>query len=110
MKQATVPTPKQKLGISTACITDCHLDLASAFTADLVLALGCVLARAWHPCLAVFHPGPVNLASAGHAGLALAETAACGLELADDPVVGTVSEKRLEHPAAVAKNVGYPAD
>ena len=111
-----------KTDIGSACITHCDFDLAPALAS--ALALVPVLARAWHPCLAVFLPGPAILASAAYAGLALAVAAAYDLELSGVPVVerpGSASERlclpfavteragRLDHSAGVALNAGYPA-
>ena len=61
--------------------THCGPDLYPA------LALVPVLARSSSPCLAVFLSGPAILASAAHAGLALAVATAADLELPDVPVV-----------------------
>jgi hypothetical protein len=103
-----------KTEIGSACITHCDFDLApalasaSALAPASALALVPVLARAWHPCLAVFLPGPAILASAAYAGLALAVAAAYDLELSGVPVAerpGLTSE-RLCLPFAVTERAG----
>jgi hypothetical protein len=115
-----------KTEIGSACITHFDPDLApaSASASALALVLVPVLACAWRPCLADFLAGPATLVPAVHAGLPLAVAAACDLELAGVPVVErlgltserlrrpfavTVSAARLNHPAGVAWNAGYPA-
>lgn len=101
------------------------LVLVLALALALVLVLALALACARRPCLEGFFVGPATLASAVYAALPLALPVAQDLELWCVPVVqrqALISERffryfaavtehagRLNHPAGVAWDAGYPA-